>query len=418
MRLASLLVAAGVAAAWVVSPPTNSSKPGSPGRFSLKQVRNPNFVPSGPMALAKAYNKYNITIPDNLRAAVEREREAMAKRTIGSAETKPVAHDALYLTEVSIGTPPQVFNLDIDTGSSDLWVFSSLLPKGRVNGQTVYDPSRSSTAEKMKGYDWDITYGDGSSSSGSVYKDTVTIGGLTVKPQAVEVAEYVSKRFTQGTDIDGLVGLAFGNLNTVSPKPQKTFFENAKDDLDAPLFTVDLKQRAPGRYNFGYIDSNAYMGDILYVPVDDSGFWQFKAAGYRVGKGAFKKTTYPGVADSGTTLLLLPDDVALDYYAQVPGGAFNRYHGGFTVPCDGELPSFSIGVGTPDFMLEIPGDYMKYMEVENNLCYGGIQGIDVGFAVYGDILMKAAFVVFDGGNKRLGWAKKKLCYRRMLSKEL
>jgi aspergillopepsin I len=210
----------------------------------LKQVRNTNFVRNGPVQLAKIYNKYGAPLPTDLKAAVARFRSETKKRTTGSAETDPEQNDVEYLTAVSIGTPAQVLNLDIDTGSSDLWVFSSETAKSDVQGQTIYDPNKSSTAQKLEGYTWQISYGDGSSSSGDVYTDVVTVGGLTVSTQAVEVAKKVSSEFTSDSNNDGLLGLGWSSINTVQPVPQRTFFDNANSTLDSRVFTADLKAGA------------------------------------------------------------------------------------------------------------------------------------------------------------------------------
>jgi aspergillopepsin I len=76
----------------------------------------------------------------------------------------------------------------------------------------VYKPS--SSAKKLSGQSWNISYGDGSSASGDVYSDTVTVGGVTASNQAVEAASQVSSQFQQDTNNDGLLGLAFSSINT------------------------------------------------------------------------------------------------------------------------------------------------------------------------------------------------------------
>lgn len=246
--LASALAATGLASALPPKVGTTVIDPNfGPGKVSLKQLRNPNYRFSGPVSIYKTYLKYGVAIPDELAktvASILGEAE-VKRRGTGSAGAIPIDDsDTAYITPVTIGTPPQTLNLDFDTGSSDFWVFSSHLPTSQVRGQEVYAPAKSTSAALLTGHSWSITYGDGSSSRGNVYTDNVTVGGLTVPSQAVEAAQQVSTSFTSETHMDGLVGLGFGTLNTVTPKRQLTFFENAKLGLEAPVFTADLKWHA------------------------------------------------------------------------------------------------------------------------------------------------------------------------------
>lgn len=107
---------------------------------------------------------------------------------------------------------------------------------------------------------------------------------------------------------------------SVTPKAQNTFFDTAKDSLSKPLFTADLQYHAAGKYGFGELDSSAYSGSIHYTDVDNSqGFWGFTGTGYAVGSGSVQKLSIPTIADTGTTLLLVPDAVVKAYYKQVDG---------------------------------------------------------------------------------------------------
>ena len=165
-----------------------------------------------------------------------------------------------------------------------------------------------------------------------------------------------------------------------------------------------------GTYNFGYIDDTAYTGELSYTPVDSSnGWWKFNATGYQVGDGIFMDRSISGIADTGTTLMLMPTDVAVAYYETVSNASYSSSQGGYVFPCDTELPDFSFGVGESTII--VPGSYINYSPVDkaNSSCYGGIQGdSSIGFAIFGDIAIKSAFVVFDGENEQLGWAAKDL----------
>ena len=257
-------------------------------------------------------------------------------------------------------------------------MFSSELSSSEDSGHSVYNPSKSSTAKLLSGETWNISYGDGSSASGNVYTDDVTVGGVTVTSQAVELAETISSQFEEDTDSDGLLGLAFSSINTglspnvkrlqpyterhpVTPDMQTTFFDTAVNEgvLASNVFTADLKKGEPGTYDFGFIDSSKHTGSITYVDIDNSnGFWEFTGSGYAVGSGSFQSTSIDAIADTGTTLLLLDDDIVEAYYDQVSGSSYDNSQGGYTFPCSATLPSFTVGIGS--YKAVIPGTYMNY----------------------------------------------------------
>jgi hypothetical protein len=97
------------------------------------------------------------------------------------------------------------------------WVFSTALDKADIGQHSAFDPTKSATFKVMQGAQFKISYGDGSGAAGTVGTDTVTIGGVSVQNQAVETATDVSQSFIQDTNTDGLVGLAFSQLNTSKP---------------------------------------------------------------------------------------------------------------------------------------------------------------------------------------------------------
>ncbi|KAL7282768.1 hypothetical protein ACG7TL_004244 [Trametes sanguinea] len=314
-----------------------------------------------------------------------------------------------YVVPVKIGTPGVTLNLDFDTGSSDLWVWSSELARSSAQkGHTIYNPSKSSTAKKASGT-WNISYGDGSSASGNVYTDNVTVADIVIKGQAVELAEKLSASFLQDNGNDGLLGLAWPQINTVQPEPVATPVENMMKQnlINPPVFTVKLgRGDEAGFYSFGFIDTSVTPNPITYTPVDNSqGFWQVQSTSWTLNGETKERSGNTTILDTGTTLCLVADDVVDAIYGAIPGAVFDDQQGGYKFPSNATIPEISFAVGDTLYKLN-PKDF-AFGDAGSGFTFGGVQSRgDLDFDIFGDVFLKSVYVVFNQGEKTVGLAQR------------
>lgn len=106
---------------------------------------------------------------------------------------------------------------------------------------------------------------------------------------------------------------------------------------------------------------------------------------------------------------MLPDSVVKAYYKQVSGAENSSSLGGYVFPCSATLPDFAYTVSGTDVV--VPGDLINLSAASQDdpdTCFGGLQSSDsVGINIFGDVALKASYVVFSGGDSpQLGFAAK------------
>ena len=240
------------------------------------------------------------------------------------------------------------------------------MPSNEIGNHTAYNPSQSHSSKTVSGATFGVGYGDNSTTTGNVGTDTVQMGGIVVTEQAVELPTTVSSGFLNDNS-DGILGLGFQSINGIQPTAQPTFFENAMSSLAQPVFTANLKDGTAGNYQFGVIDHTAFAGSIAYTPVNNSaGLWSFSTTSYAIGNGATQTNNgSPGIADTGSSLLLLDDAIVTAYWAQVSGKSSDSQ--GITFPCSTTLPDLHIALGN-DYMATISGSLINYAPATQDGC--------------------------------------------------
>lgn len=222
----------------------------------------------------------------------------------------------------------------------------------------------------MTGSKWKISYGDQSSASGDVGTDNVNVGGLIITNQAIELAKQMSQQFVQGTG-DGLLGLAWGAINTVTPQRVQTPVENMITQQDIPqsaeLFTAYLgswrdasdPDKGESFYTFGYIDQptvDKSGQQISWTPVDNSqGFWTVASESATVNGQSIDQSGNTAIMDTGTTLALVSDTTCQAIYNAIPGATYDQASQGYIFPDNltaDQLPVVTIAIGGTQFTIQ------------------------------------------------------------------
>jgi len=220
--------------------------------------------------------------------------------------------DAQYYGPITIGTPPQSFQVVFDTGSSNLWVPSSKCSFLQIpcDLHSKYHSDKSSSYV-VNGTAFSIQYGSGAT-SGFLSEDVVTIAGIPVQHQTfAEVTKEPGLAF-MFAKFDGILGLAYSMISVDGVTP--VFYNMVAQNLvPSPVFGFwldrDVNGTSGGELMFGGVDDSHYTGEFTFLNVTRQAYWQFVLDDVQISGqsiGACNASGCPAIADSGTSLLAGP----------------------------------------------------------------------------------------------------------------
>lgn len=266
-------------------------------------------------------------------------------------------HMILWTGEIALGTPPQSFSVDFDTGSSDLWVPSakcgdSCAPYAAT--WRLYDETASTTYEVADADPLENAfrekYADGETVTGEHAKDVLHLGDdVTIEDQVfAQITDL--QGFTSCSGEEGLLGLGFADisshnfpttLNGLKKILKNTvfsmFLDNSSDDYPGGVIPQEDPQGGDGLEHatsshsqlvLGGVDQTKYAGCLQWHDLGKfheingqtfSGYWDIMLDG----GASFGGTDLLGapklaLIDSGSSFVLGPAE-AIGAIAQQAG---------------------------------------------------------------------------------------------------
>ncbi|XP_029125077.1 aspartic proteinase-like protein 2 isoform X2 [Cajanus cajan] len=356
----------------------------------------------------------------------------------------------LYFTKVKIGTPPKEFNVQIDTGSDILWVncnTCSNCPQSSQLGIVLnfFDTVGSSTAALVPCSDpictsgvqgaaaecsprvnqcsYTFQYGDGSGTFGyyvsdAMYFDMIMGQSPPANSSATVVfgcSTYQSGDLTKADKaVDGIFGFGPGALSVASQLSSrgitpKVFSHCLKGDgngggilvlgeiLEPSIVYSPLVPSQP-HYNLN-LQTIAVNGQLL--PINPAVFATSNNRGTIVDCG----TTLAYLVQEAYDPLVTAITTVVSQFARQTISKGNQCYL-VSTSIDNIFPSVSFNFAGGASMVLKPEQYLihsGYLDGVAMWCIG-IQKVQEGVTILGDLVLKDKIVVYDLAHQRIGWA--------------
>lgn len=402
-------------------------------------------------------------VPMSMRRS--KRRLTQRKRDLSAIDLTNTVSLGLYEINISVGTPPQSVTLDIDTGSSDIWMFGPKTYRdcAKCFGGS-FDRNQSSTSVMVEQAGFSISYADGTGADGDYLSDKVGLGGATVNNVTVAVATEL-----YGWDLvsPSVMGIGFETKEAVTDTPpypgvlrhmvaqqliNTRSYSLWLDDLGKSnrvhsIYVLTLisssalnlykltssTEAATGTLLFGGYDTDKYTGNLTILEIQpdlDTGIkdefnvaWTSLTFTNSTGSVKLSSDSFkvPALLDSGTSFTYIPNGM-YDRLAGHFGAYTNETNQQILVPCDVGEGSLDFGFGgssTP--IVSVPfselaplayGSEMGhpiYLPEGSQACMFGLGPSDGEDEItLGDTFLRSAYVVYELDAKLIAMAQSNL----------
>lgn len=323
-----------------------------------------------------------------------------------------------YETKIFVGTDPQRIVVQVDTGSSDMWVNYATsticsAPDSKCHLYGTYTPENSHTYVPVENSYFAVTYADQTGASGNFAIDTITVSDVSI--QGVQFGG----AYSSGSAL-GVIGLGYaagqqgvwqGGAATYPTFPEQ-LVNHGLVNLNAYSLYLGSLSSPAGSILYGGVDTAKIEGNLVTLPIQPPNSEAYEHAQLWVTLNA---ASYEGIRtpnpvrvdlDCGSQFTYLPLDFAQSIFTAL--GAQLSVDGRPYVDCalaaTPKTFDFEFGPADSPTIIRVPLSAMIYQDNDKvplttpenvPLCILALTFDDDSHLSLGESFLRSAYAVFD-----------------------